>query len=314
MSNNYKFKSIFKDELNYFIKYKQSIGYDYKSNINILKNIDLKLYQLKLKEKNITKDVFYELTKRNDSSYRRYVLMYRTTRDFCKFLLRYGYKKVYYENKRFTIKRNNIPITLTKEQINILFEHMDNYKNTNKKDYRFYYGCCILFRLLYSCGLRISEALKLDIDALDLNNDFIKVIDSKNHVSRIVPLSESMKLCLVDYLEKMSISKNAIFRNKDGKTFGTEKIRKFFKKILSECNFSPQIHIHNLRHCFANDAFNQMLEKGYNENVVIVYLHKIMGHKYISETEYYLHFIEYNRNKIINLNNEFSKKLYKEII
>ena len=41
-----------------------------------------------------------------------------------------------------------------------------------------------------------------------------------------------------------------------------------------------------------------MLERGYNENVVIVYLYKYMGHKTITETEYYLHFTDYNKNKL----------------
>lgn len=56
-----------------------------------------------------------------------------------------------------------------------------------------------------------------------------------------------------------------------------------------------------------------MLEKGYDENEVIVYLYKYMGHKTIAETEYYLHFTDYNKQKIINNNDELSKKLYEGV-
>ena len=62
-----------------------------------------------------------------------------------------------------------------------------------------------------------------------------------------------------------------------------------------------------------NNAFNQMLERGYNENVVIVYLYKYMGHKTITETEYYLHFTDYNKNKLIESNDAFSKSLYEGV-
>ena len=51
----------------------------------------------------------------------------------------------------------------------------------------------------------------------------------------------------------------------------------------------------------------------YNENVVIVYLYKYMGHKTITETEYYLHFTDYNKNKLIESNDAFSKSLYEGV-
>ena len=56
-----------------------------------------------------------------------------------------------------------------------------------------------------------------------------------------------------------------------------------------------------------------MLEKGYDENVVIIYLYKYMGHKRITETEYYLHFTDYSKNKLLNINDSFSKYLYEGV-
>ncbi len=56
-----------------------------------------------------------------------------------------------------------------------------------------------------------------------------------------------------------------------------------------------------------------MLEKGYDENVIIVYLHKYLGHKSIAETEYYLHFTDYNKNKLLETNDAFSKSLYEGV-
>ena len=92
-----------------------------------------------------------------------------------------------------------------------------------------------------------------------------------------------------------------------------KQLNKYYKLILKKTNLNINAHIHDLRHCFCNKALNQMLEKGYDENVVIVYLYKYMGHKYITETEYYLHFTNYNKKKLIETNNAFSKSLYEGV-
>ena len=87
----------------------------------------------------------------------------------------------------------------------------------------------------------------------------------------------------------------------------------YYKKVLVVASLNTKARIQDLRHCFANDALYQMLEKGYDENVAIVYLQKYLGHKSIKETEHYLHFTDYNKQKIINNNDNFSKHLYERI-
>lgn len=135
MLNNYDFKSIFKEELNNFISYKRSLGYDYKTEISRLKYIDNILFQLKLRYKSITKETFFELTKRNDMKEANYARQYGVTKDFCKFLISNEYKNIYYEDKKFNIINNYNPIIFNDDEIDILFNTMDNYKNLhqNKK-------------------------------------------------------------------------------------------------------------------------------------------------------------------------------------
>ena len=122
-----------------------------------------------------------------------------------------------------------------------------------------------------------------------------------------------MKECLENYIKLFNINEGLLFRNGRNKIIDNESLRNFYKKILNLSNLNYNSHIHDLRHCFCNKAFNQMLEKGYDENVVIVYLYKYMGHKSIHETEYYLHFVDYNKKKIIETNDIFSKKLYEGV-
>lgn len=313
MLNDYGFKSIFQNELNYFIKFKKSSGLKYQNEINRLKTIDNILFSLKLKSKKITKKVFLELVKNNNMQGENYARQYGVTLDFLKFLISNGYKNIYYENKKFKITNNYKPTIFSDEDINILFDTMDQYtKKFEGKKYIAYYTYSILIRLIYACGLRNSEAINITVENINFNQNTIDIINSKRNVSRIVVFSDSMKQCLIDYINTLKITNGFLFQI-DEKQIPKEPLRKFYKKVLSLSHLNINSHLHDLRHCFCNKAFNQMLEKGYDENVVIVYLYKYMGHKYITETEYYLHFTNYNKNKLLETNDDFSKSLYEEV-
>ncbi len=312
MLNEYDFQSIFKNEFNYFIKFKRSSGLKYQNEIYRIKAMDNILFNLKLKSKKITRNTFYELTKRNDMLGENYARHYGIIIDFCKFLISNGYKDIYYESKKFKVTNNYKPVIFSDEEINLLFETMNQYIKQDEKKYYIYYTYSILVRLLYACGLRISEALKIKITDVNFKNNTITIINSKRNVSRIIVFSNSMKQCLKDYINTFKIIDGLLFQN-DGKPIVKESIRTFYKKVLRIANLNINAHLHDLRHVFCNKAFNQMLEKGYDENVVIVYLYKYMGHKYITETEYYLHFTNYNKKKILETNDTFSKSLYEGV-
>lgn len=315
MLSNYEFKSIFKDELNYFIKYKRSLGLKYEREILRLKYIDKIFIKLKLKSKAITKETFYELVKRNNMQGENYARQYGVTKDFCKYLISNGYKNIYYESKKFKIINNYKPVIFTNEEILLLFQKMDEYKEQykGKKYYRLYYSYCVLFRLLYACGIRVSEVIKITINDINFDENTINIIDSKRHISRLVVFSKSMKKCLENYIKLFDINSSLLFKNSWNNKINDKKLRIYYKKILTLSSLDDKAHIHDLRHCFCNNAFNQMLEKGYDENLIIVYLYKYMGHKFIVETEYYLHFTNYNKNKLIKHNDAFSKKLYEGV-
>ena len=315
MLNNYNFKSIFKNELNYFIKYKRSLGLKYEKEISRLHYIDNILYKLKLKNKIITKETFYKLIKRGNMQGENYARQYGVTKDFCKFLISNEYKNIYYEEKKFNVVNNYKPVIFNDEEINLLFQTIDEEKNKyiNHKYYKVYYSYSIIFRLLYACGLRISEVLKIEIKDINFNENTINIINSKRNVSRLVVFSNSMKKCLLDYINLFEINNGLLFTNTQNNIINKKSLRCFYNKILIKSNLNKNAHIHDLRHVFCNKAFNQMLEKGYNENVVMVYLYKYLGHKTITETEYYLHFTDYNKNKLLETNNTFSKELYEGV-
>lgn len=314
MLNEYNFKSIFKNELNYFVKYKRSLGLKYEREISRLRYLDTILCNLKIQIKEITKDTFYKLVQRNDMHGENYARQYGVTKDFCKYLISNEYKNIYYEDKKFKIVNSYKPVIFTDNEIKTLFETMDNYSKTFvDKKYQLYYSYGILFRLVYACGLRVSEVINITVGNVNFSQNTINIIDSKRHVSRIVVFSNSVKICLEEYLKLFEIEDDLLFKNMRNNKIHSSSLRKYYKLILTKANLNEKSHIHDLRHCFCNKAFNQMLEKGYDENVVIVYLYKYMRHKTITETEYYLHFTDYNKNKLLISNDNFSKNLYEGV-
>ena len=315
MLDNYEFKSVFKEELRYFIKFKQSSGLKYENEIFRLKYIDNILYNLQLKSKKITKETFYKLTERNNMQGENYARQYSVTKDFCKFLVSNEYKNIYFKDKKFNIVNNYKPVIFNDKEIILIFKTMDEYKKQCKgtKYYKLYYSYSILFRLLYACGLRVLEVIKITINDVNFDENTINIINSKRHISRLVVFSDSMKKCLEDYIKLFKIKDGLLFKNNSNNIINSNSLRNYYKKILKLCNLNTNSHIHDLRHLFCNNALNQMLEKGYDENVVIVYLYKYMGHKYITETEYYLHFTDYNKTKLIDINDTFSKNLYEGV-
>ena len=315
MLNEYNFKSIFKNELNYFIKYKRSLGFKYKNEVSRIKYLDNILYNLKLKSKKITKETFYELTKRNNMQGENYARQYGVTKDFCKYLISKEFKNIYYEDKKFKIVNNYKPVIFNDSEMITLFETMDNYAKEleEKKYYQLYYSYSIIFRLIYACGLRVSEVVKITIEDINFNENTINIIDSKRHISRLVVFSNSMKQCLEKYLQLFEIRCGLLFRNTRCGKINKNAFHKYYKLILKRSRLNINAHIHDLRHVFCNKAFNQMLESGYDENVVIVYLYKYMGHKTITETEYYLHFTDYDKNKLLETNETFTKDLYEGV-
>lgn len=315
MLKSIAFKSIFKNELNEFIQYKHSIGYKYEKEIPIIKYIDKVLFDINLKSKCITKETFMKLTKRISSNEAVHARKYSIVKEFCIYLISNNYKNIYYEDKKFHIINNYVPIIFNKDEITKLFETCDTLtkKHLNYKFYRLYYGYAIIIRLLYSCGLRASEALKIKFDDINFTESTIKIINSKGNVSRIIVMSDSMKICLQRYIYNFNINDGLIFVSSKEKAIETAYLWKYYKKVLRLSNLNVNSHIHDLRHMFANEAFNKMLEKGYDENVVIVYLYKFMGHTKVSDTEYYLHFTDYNKKKMIAYNQTFSKQLYEGV-
>lgn len=155
----------------------------------------------------------------------------------------------------------------------------------------------VLFRLLFGCGLRISETLGLTRGDVDLENGLLAVRMSKYNKDRVVPLSDSMLAVLRIYnrkYNKLPKSDNTpFFSHRDGRAVKADNIYAWYRKALWSAGIShggrgrgPRLH--DFRHTFSVYSLKSMTDKGMDIYSALPVLSTYLGHASISATGKYV--------------------------
>lgn len=152
-----------------------------------------------------------------------------------------------------------------------------------------------IFELLYSCGLRISEAVELRLGDVDFDNDFIKV-KGKGDKERLVPLGSEAKRLLRKYLKESRPSilgeraSDYAFISKKGSMLNRKSVWRLLKGYVDKTEIRKNITPHTLRHSFAT----HLIENGADLRSV----QELLGHVDISTTQVYTHLARKELQKI----------------
>ena len=144
-----------------------------------------------------------------------------------------------------------------------------------------------LFELIYSCGLRISEAASLSFDRLYMKEKLLRVV-GKRKKERIIPFGDDAHYWLKRYLDegRPSLEKKRktalVFLNQEGEGISRKGIWKRFAGIRSVAGVSAKVH--TFRHSFAT----HLLAGGADLRTV----QELWGHSDISTTQIYTHIEE----------------------
>jgi integrase len=155
----------------------------------------------------------------------------------------------------------------------------------------------VLFRLIYCCGLRPSEACNLKVDDVDLALGTLAIYRSKGFKDRQLFMSDDvLDLCrrFHDYYSSVIPGRVYFFQPSPTRDYFTSgHIAKHFDVLLAKTSFgtSPgkKFTAHGLRHLFAVQNIKKCAEQGEDFANWIQYLSKYMGHKTIQFTMHYLH-------------------------
>ena len=189
------------------------------------------------------------------------------------------------ERPRFYQK---LPHVLSIQEVELLLDIPLN----NAFDYR----NKAMLELMYATGLRVSELVQLEINNIDLDDRFVRVI-GKGSKERIVPFGDIANHYLVLYLEEYrdSLKKkrlcDKVFLNNHGTGMTRQGFFKILKKIAQDKGISKEITPHVLRHSFATHLLNNGAD--------LRSIQMMLGHSNLSTTQIYT-----------NINNETLRENY----
>lgn len=142
----------------------------------------------------------------------------------------------------------------------------------------------MLFLLLYNTGMRISEALSVNVEDIDHSHRRI-LIEGKGGKERYVFFSVSTRSELKGYVElrneKAGSLTGPLFLGKSGKRLPLSSAHIIFDKYRSRLGFDKEFTPHTLRHSFAT----HMMDRGADLRLV----QELLGHESISTTQIYTH-------------------------
>lgn len=197
---------------------------------------------------------------------------------FGSFLKRKNYWK---ENFALPLDRpkpsRSLPKVLSVEQVDAFLNAIDLSKPLGIRDRA-------LFELIYSCGLRISEAAGLKIQNLHLK-ERVLIVHGKGDKERMVPFGEAAKIRLEAYLNEVRPQLvgtrviDEVFVNYQGKPLSRKGIWKNFQ--IYEAKSGINAKVHTLRHSFAT----HLLAGGMDLRSV----QELLGHSDLATTTIYTH-------------------------
>ncbi len=175
-------------------------------------------------------------------------------------------KKIFAEIKPPKAEKK-LPTVLTKEEITRMLAIAKNPKHR------------LLVELLYSSGLRVSEAMHLKINDLDLNEKMGRVISGKGKKDRNIILSERLITSIKAYLAQRKGNSEYMFTGFQEKPLSVRMAQKIVTDLAEKADIKKRVFCHALRSSFAT----HLLEDG----VDIRYIQTLLGHASISTTERY---------------------------
>ena len=171
-----------------------------------------------------------------------------------------------------------LPNVLSEEEVTDIIESVDLSQWHGVRDKA-------ILEVLYGCGLRVSEAVGLQISCLFLKEGFLRVI-GKGNKERLVPLGEMAVDALNAYLDVRpdpadAESSDVLFLNRFGRRLSRVSMFTMIKTQALAAGVRKEISPHTFRHSFAT----HLLEHGADLRIV----QEMLGHESITTTEIYTH-------------------------
>lgn len=194
--------------------------------------------------------------------------------------------------------RRYVPHIFTDEELSSIFAAADHLPVSNR-DYTAHLVAPVLFRLLYSCGLRPSEGRLIKRQNIDLEHGILLIPESKGHKDRLVSMSDDMTaLC-----RKYDVQMRLICPDSDfffpAVRCNPEFCHHWVSDTLWRCWNNAGLGVYSgnkprpydFRHTFATKTLYRWMKEGRELDNCLPYLSAYMGHAHFEHTAYYIHLV-----------------------
>lgn len=173
-----------------------------------------------------------------------------------------------------------LPVVLSIQEVKAILRETPNLKHKT------------MLSLVYSAGLRVSEAATLKIGDIDRDRRQITIRQGKGRKDRVTLLSNAFTVLLDRYLAEY-MPRNWLFEGQDTREhISVRSIQHVFAASCTRAGISKKASVHSLRHSFAT----HLLEQGTD----IRYIQELLGHKSPATTMVYTHVSTVSFRNIIN--------------
>jgi len=211
-------------------------------------------------------------------------------------------------------QRKYIPYIFTDYEIATLFNSFDNiqpfYESPGRE-----FTVPVLFRMMYCCGMRPSEPLKLKCADVSLDTGEIYIRQSKRRKDRHIYMSEDL-LALCRKYDSLMGKREHFFQSPDGREYTTHWMTKQFRICwrnsgLDHGQAKPRPYA--LRHNFATRTMMKWLDGGRDIAGLLPYLSAYMGHSEYTYTLYYIHLLPERLVKTAGIHWEDFSGIYPDV-
>jgi integrase/recombinase XerD len=289
------YQGIFSELLKKFVAFKQSLGFKYNNEADELYRFSVFSTKFALTEPKLTKEIVLEWNARRPGEgvknvqRRAYCL-----RQFAIYLNSMGVDSYIATPDSNTRHYTFTPYIFSRSEMEKIFAKSDRvypHKLSNM-----HLILPVILRMLYCCGLRISEAVNLQNKHVNLKEGILEIKNSKFGKDRMVPMSDSMISICRQYFRnthKGSSADDYFFCDINGKQIKQDNVYRRFRQVLWECGIShggkgngPRLH--DLRHTFAVHSLKKAVDQHTDVYCALPILSTYLGHASIEATGQYV--------------------------
>ena len=298
----YQYGSCFGPYIQQFIEKKKSIGFVYEHEEWELKHFDQFCCEKGVSEPSLSRALVMEWGQLRENEYKTTSgSRFSVIRQFGLFLLSLDMEA--YLPSNYSYRSKSKTHVLSDDEIIAVFRIIDQRHpvHSNSDFQRLSLEYRIILRLIYCCGLRISEARLLKKQDVDFESGTLRIKQSKGYKDRLVYFASDVKQLLLQYHSEIIsqyqcqtvwffpgrypdrplpvVTIDMVFRNAWNQT-----------PFAATCDKAPTVH--SLRHTFVVKRMNLWMEQGVSLKEMLPYLSRYLGHASPNETFYYYHQVD----------------------